>query len=175
MDRLVFYAKSADKPAGSGVGDIVADPEIYEELNRIPHWRRSFSSLWDEEPFTYQGRSYRSLEHALQALKFMMCGRDDVAILFSRESGTPLSKGAGVDAYKARRMVILPKEVVASWDQQKRVLKKPVYRAKFTQCPTAKAALVATGMAELWNSGPRIETVRCETLEEIRQELRSTQ
>jgi predicted NAD-dependent protein-ADP-ribosyltransferase YbiA (DUF1768 family) len=171
MDRLVFFARSADKPAGSGVGDVVARPDEYVELTTIPHWRRIFSTLWDGEPFTYQGRTYRSLEHALQALKFASCGRDDIAIQFAKESGTPLSKGSGVEAYQARRMVTLPKELITVWDQNKRILKKPVYRAKYTQCPTARRALLATRQAELWNSGPRIETTRCITLEEIRAEL----
>lgn len=173
MDRLVFFAKSADKPAGSGVGDVVANSAEYAELNTLKNWRRVFSTLWDEEPFTYQGRTYRSLEHALQALKFSSCGRDDIAIQFAKESGTALSKATGVEAYQARRIATLPKDLIAVWDQNKRILKKPLYRAKYTQCPSARKALLATRQAELWNSGPRIETIRCITLEDIRAELQA--
>ena len=34
-DRIQFYAFSADKPVGKGVENIVKDPGVYKELNKI--------------------------------------------------------------------------------------------------------------------------------------------
>ena len=177
-DRLVFFANSADKPVGRGVGEKVAQPKEYATLQSIPHWRRIFSSLWtsDAHPLRWRGRTFRSHSHAYQAAKFEEAGAPDAASEFCIESGSWLgTQGTGLDAHKARRVVKLTPEQLAVWASREDVCKEEIYRAKYMaeddDDALPRRALLATGRAELWNQGPRIKTRRCVRLEKIRDEL----
>ena len=96
-DTLQFFAFSADKNAGKGTGDIVADENEYEELNKIRHWRRMFSSFWSEDPFIFEGKTYLSYEHAYQAAKYQINGYGNEANRFCLESGDKISRLVGKD------------------------------------------------------------------------------
>jgi predicted NAD-dependent protein-ADP-ribosyltransferase YbiA (DUF1768 family) len=164
-DTLQFYAFSANKPAGKGVGDNVKDPSIYSELNKIENWRRMFSSLWEEE-FVYEGAHYLSFEHCFQACKFNLTGHLDVGFKFTIESGCNLN------ASKSRRLVKLSEEKILLWEENKRNIKHKIYRAKFHSTSMPFKALLLTGNANLINAGPRIKKIHCTRLEELREELR---
>lgn len=73
-DKLAFNRNSADKKTGHGVHEIVQNYGDYEELNKIPHWRRVLCSQWSEVPFRYDKYSFRSVDHALQYAKFAILG-----------------------------------------------------------------------------------------------------
>ena len=171
MNKLQFYARSADMPAGSGVGDCVEDPSIYAKLNKIPNWRRMFSSLWDGENILYKGRTYKSFEHAFQAQKFIHAGYNKIAYSFCLESGTILSEGTGLDAFKARKKKLLSEEQMGSWHSIVSDIKMDLYRTKYGKGTIARKALLYTKTAELWNAGPRIRKVRCFSTELIRDEI----
>lgn len=66
-DIFRFYIGSADKLPGQGDNERVADAALYQRLRQIPHWRRMFSSLWDDvsHAFRYDKHTFRSAEHAL--------------------------------------------------------------------------------------------------------------
>ena len=68
-DILVFYSQSADKAPGRGAHESVDVPTAYEGLAAIPHWRRVLSNFY-EHPFTFQEKTYATVEHAFQAQKF---------------------------------------------------------------------------------------------------------
>jgi predicted NAD-dependent protein-ADP-ribosyltransferase YbiA (DUF1768 family) len=173
-DILCFYASSADKPPGQGCGEVVRDASAYAALAAIPHWRRMFSSLYVlEEGLTWRGRTYRSHSHAFQAAKYAEAGHSDTAALFSVESDSELgSRGSGLDAHRARKMVHLSLTELAQWEAQQAVCKDEIYAAKFA-VPSVRAALLATCQAQLWNRGPRIKTLRNMRLEAIRAQLSS--
>jgi predicted NAD-dependent protein-ADP-ribosyltransferase YbiA (DUF1768 family) len=171
MDKLQFYARSADRLAGSGVGDQVEDPTIYERLNRITHWRRMFSSLWDGENISYEDRTYRSFEHAFQAQKFLSAGYRKTAFSFCLESNSILANGTGLDAFKARKAKILSEAKMENWNIIKDDVKMNLYRAKYARGTMARKALLRTKNAELWNAGPRIQKIRCFSTETIREEI----
>lgn len=166
MDILQFYAFSANKPAGKGVGDIVSDPSIYKELNKIENWRRMFSSLW-EEAFCFEGYNYQSFEHCLQACKFNITGHPDIAFKFTIESGCNLSPN------KNRKIIILTKDEINLWESHKPQIKEKIYLAKFHPKSMPYHALLNTRNAQLINSGPRIRKIRCIRLEQLREKLRT--
>lgn len=167
-DILQFYAYSADKPAGKGVGDVVRNPEDYSDLNKIKHWRRMFSSLWEEE-FTYQGYTYLSFEHCLQACKFKLTGHDDIAYKFTVESNCNLNPT------KSRRIVMLSEKELELWYTKKSAIKEKIYLSKYNRDSTVYKALLLTKDAQLINSGPRIKKIRCTRLEKLRTSLREKQ
>ena len=68
MDQLFYYSKSANKPAGKGVNEIVFNHNIYNQLNKIIGWRKILSNLYYHE-FIYDNKIYNSVEHAFQAKK----------------------------------------------------------------------------------------------------------
>lgn len=179
MDRLQFYARSANMPAGSGVGDVVEDPSIYEKLNEITNWRRMFSSLWDGEIIKHESnldksgsiRSYKSFEHAFQAQKFLSAGYKKVAYSFCLESDSILANGSGLDAFKARKKVMLTEEQMEHWHSIVSDVKMSIYRSKYAKGTLARKALLRTRNAELWNAGPRIKKIRCFSTEYIRKEI----
>ena len=171
MDVLQFYAFSADKPAGKGVGDIVTNIEIYDQLNKIKDWRKMFSSYWPGSPFVFEGKTYLSFEHAYQASKFLINGYLDFGNKFSLGSNDNISKLIGKDVQKAGRMIKLNDKEIEKWNQNMRSIKEKIYRSKFTTTSLPGIALMLTGDAQLINSGPRIKRIRCVRLEELRNAL----
>lgn len=173
-DTLSFYAFSADRPAGFGIGDVVADPSLYSALNAIPNWRRCFSSLYSEEPFIWNGHTYRSVEHALQSAKFTSAGYHEDAFVFSFDSGDPLGQADGKEARKNRKRQILSSVQMTQWHAQERETKWSIYSARYS-AGRAREALLGTRDAILINRGPRIQTIRCTTLEAMRETLQKSQ
>jgi len=176
MDRLQFFAFSADKPAGKGVGDLIKDPTIYKELDEIKNWRRVFSSLWTniDEPFEYQERKYISYEHAFQSAKFLCNGYEKIADKFSlNDLESSLARSAGLEASRNRKIIKLSQQELDLWESLRGKVKDELYLAKFTQVPSAKKALLGTNNAELWNKGPRIKEIRCIRLEKTRELLKN--
>ncbi len=172
-DVLQFFSRSADKPAGKGVGDLVSNPSLYVKLNSIPHWRRTFSSLWVGAPFKVRGKTYRTHEHALQALKFESAGKHETAEMFSLESETKLAKGGGHDARKARKIVMLSLKELSQWEKARPAAKDEIYLQKYTQIELARRALLGTRNAQLYHCGPRMKRIRCIRLETIREKLQA--
>lgn len=165
-DILQFYAFSADKNAGSGVGDVVKDISIYEELNKITNWRRMFSSKWSGNPFKYENLTYYTFDHAYQAQKYKINGYDEAAYLFSIESKSELCK-----ANRIGRPKVLSKVEIEKWENEKRQIKDKIYRAKFTHTTWPGRVLMLTRNAILINDGPRIKRRECTRLMEVRKEL----
>lgn len=171
MDVLQFYAFSADKPAGEGIGDIVGDKELYKELNLIKDWRKMFSSFWSGSPFIFEGNTYKSFEHAYQASKFLLNGHLDFGKKFNIESNDEISKLVGKDVQKAGRLLKLKSSEIQNWESQKAGIKHKIYRAKFTIDSLPGKALINTKDAQLINHGPRIKKIHCFRLEQLRKEL----
>ncbi len=173
VDRIQFFAFSADKSAGRGVGDVIKTPNEYSELDNIKNWRRIFSSLWThpQTPISYNGLKYISFEHAFQSAKFIETGYHKVAKEFSIESQSDLSKKSGLTAFRNRKKVILDKSELEKWRQNQSKIKDEITWAKYNQIEVAKRALLATKNAEIWNKGPRIREIRCFRTEKIRSKL----
>jgi hypothetical protein len=174
-DTIQFFARSADKPVGLGVGDIIIDPIKYNELDNILHWRKIFSSLWDIASFRFGDLTYRSFDHALQSEKFRCNGYEEIANNFSLESGHEIGQGSGIMAFKARKIKILTDSEIERWHLITKETKRQIYLSKFEQIPIAKKALLGTYDAEIWNDGPRIKRIRCFLLEETRDILKNQQ
>jgi hypothetical protein len=176
-DIITFFAFSADKKPGQGVGEFVADPKLYIELEHIPHWRRVFSSLWDNEAFEHicldgAKRRFKSVCHALNAEKFLFAGYKDIAVSFSLDSNSELGKASGLTAHKARKIVKIKEEIITEWWEIEKEIKRKIYLSRYSK-GLARKVMLATGNAELWNRGPRITTIRCTSLEAIREEIRN--
>jgi len=170
MDKFQFYFRSADKKPGKGVGDEISDPTKYQNLNTIKDWRRMFSSLY-ESRFAYDSFTFNTAEHALQYEKLKTSGYIDEAYTFAIESRSDLAQSSGIIAHKNRKLVILTEEQLNAWRTARPAINEKITMAKFSVQPM-KSALLGTGDAELWNAGPRINTIRCRTLEKVRGNLR---
>jgi predicted NAD-dependent protein-ADP-ribosyltransferase YbiA (DUF1768 family) len=170
-DVFQFYSKSADKPPGLGVGEHVSDPLCYAELASIAHWRRMFSDLWEDD-IVINGLTYRTHHHAFQAGKFQAAGLADIGYMFSKESGSTIGLGTGIDAFRARKKVILSPEQYQKWQEQKGQVKDAIYAAKFTRESHPGKALLATQNALIINKGPRIKRIECVRLMRQRENLK---
>ena len=104
-DKLYFYSKSRDAVPGCGVNEYVESISKYDELKKIPHWRRILSNFY-ETPFLYSGKMWKTVEHAFQAQKIALVN-PELAETFTIDSGELLGMGSGLDARKARKIAIL--------------------------------------------------------------------
>jgi predicted NAD-dependent protein-ADP-ribosyltransferase YbiA (DUF1768 family) len=166
MDCFYFYSKSVDKKPGKGVNEFVEDPDVYQELSMVKHWRRILSNF-HVSPFMFNGKTYNSIEHVFQSKKIALV--DPVkADYFTLESGHEIGQGDGGMAQKNRKLVILSKSDIAKWFQISTHIMEQASFAKYQQCPDALATLKLTGEAELWHIVSRKKPVRFEHLEKIR-------
>lgn len=108
-DTFQFFKRSADKPPGFGAGESVSDPSLYTSLAAYPNWRRLFSDCWEED-LVIDGLTYRTHHHAFQAAKFRAGGHPKVAALFTKESGHSIGLGSALEAWRARKRVMLTPE-----------------------------------------------------------------
>lgn len=176
-DRFVFYSKSADKAPGAGSNEYVENATVYTQLSQIKDWRKILGNFF-ECPFVYEGRTYQTVEHALQAKKFEPIDRV-LFESFALESNSTLSQSDGLAARKMRKTIRLNPEQLQHWDQTKIGHVYNMHRAKFSQCPEAKKVLLATQDAELWHylqRQPKSKNLQhWDSLEAIRAKLRAHQ
>jgi predicted NAD-dependent protein-ADP-ribosyltransferase YbiA (DUF1768 family) len=69
-DKLYFYSRSRDVFPGCGANEDVTDPSEYENLSKIPDWRKILSNF-HVEPFTWREKKWNTIEHAFQATLFI--------------------------------------------------------------------------------------------------------
>lgn len=148
-DRFVFYSKSADAPPGQGSNEQVENPDLYTNLTNISNWRQILGNFY-ECTFVYEGRSYFTLEHALQAKKFQDIDQH-LFESFAQESKSELAYKGGAEARKMRKTILLTKTQLEKWDREKIAHVENMQWAKFSQCQKAQEALLATQEAELWH------------------------
>lgn len=169
-DTLFFFSKSADKLAGKGSNETVNSPKDYDELNKIKDWRKILSNLYFS-PFTYDGKTYNSVEHAFQAKKIELVDTEK-AYWFTVDSNHKIGLGDGLVARKNRKLVILSHNDLLKWDSIKRDILKDILYQKFTQVDLAKEVLIKTKDAILLHGTRGIPIERQYGLEEIREEIK---
>lgn len=168
-DRLSFYSKSADAAPGKGANEHVSDASAYKELASIPHWRRLLSNF-HVAPFAFEGHTYRSIEHVFQAEKTALADPAK-AYWFTVESGHTIGQGDGAEAQRNRKLVLLSKEQLSTWDLIKGGVMERAAIAKVQASEDARRVLKATGTAQLWHIVSRSKPIRFEHLERIRATL----
>ena len=162
-----FYSKSTGKPLpGHGAGETIGNEGdvAYEELAKIPEWRKKLSNFWTAE-FTLDGHRWLSVEHYYQGSKFKKNNKD-FYIQFSLDSpdssiakDVALAKAAGEKSGKFKGELVRPKNIkidpdfsmILSGSKYKRgeIDTENAMRAKFTQNPDLKKLLLATKNAKL--------------------------
>ena len=162
-----FYSKSTGKPLpGKGSGETIGSegPAAYEELARIPDWRKKLSNFWAAE-FKLDGHRWLSVEHYYQASKFKRNNKD-FYIKFSLDSvdssiatDASLAKAAGGKSGKFKGELIRPKNITIDPDffqkaagvnfSRGEIEMESAMRAKFTQNADLKELLLATKKAKL--------------------------
>lgn len=170
MDRLCFYSRSKDAAPGKGAREVVRDPNQYQVLQGIPHWRRVLSNFHAGADFELWGLHWRTIEHAFQAAKMRLVDPAKY-FAFSVESQTP-DLGLARDGLAARRMrkwAVLPPDKLAEWNSGlSAAVMRDAAAAKYAADKDARTVLAATGNAELWHLVPRGQPVRFRHLEEVR-------
>ena len=170
-DALCFFSGSKDVAPGKGARERVAVPGGYALLAATPGWRRTLSNFHEHE-FTYEGATFRTIEHAFQAAKIALADPAK-AREFALDSGSALATGGGLAARKARKLVVLTAPQIAAWNALSRGTMAAIARAKYARCAEARAVLLATGSAQLHHIVPRQrDTDRFVHLEEMREEMR---
>jgi len=176
-----FYSGSTDKPApGSGAGETLGPEGVkeYDDLKRIPGWRKMLSNVWPAV-FMLDGHKWLSVEHYYQGSKFKR-GNKDYYLQFSLDSNTELSKnqgmaeGAGHKNGKYQGKVIRPKEVTIDADffsgRDKKEMEDAMF-AKFSQNADLKKILLATKKAKLLHFVKGYPPVVFNELMRVRQRL----
>jgi predicted NAD-dependent protein-ADP-ribosyltransferase YbiA (DUF1768 family) len=149
-DTLYFYSKSADKVPGKGANEHVSDPKKYSELKNISHWRKILSNFY-VSPFTFDGYTYNSVEHAFQGIKIGMFNKEK-GLWFTIESGHEIGQGDGLIARKNRKLIVLSDSQLREWGMKKNDIMEKILYAKFTQVSLAKQVLLETKDAILLHS-----------------------
>lgn len=153
-DDIVFqiYPKSNDKPLpGKGSGErIPKDDKRFGELNKIMNWRKKLANSW-EEPFELDGYNWTSIEHYINANKFL--SNSDFYKNFTIEKGTPISKSVemAIDAGDDKKSKLRPKDVNIDDDYElnkSNILEKGLF-AKFSQSVSLKTLLLETKDAKI--------------------------
>ncbi|KAK3245839.1 hypothetical protein CYMTET_41668 [Cymbomonas tetramitiformis] len=188
-DILMFYSKSADKPPGKGVGELLHDDHdtVYENLQNIRDWRKVLSNFWvHSEPLVHNEIAYKSAEHAYHAEKFLMVAKmrkgaqRDTALQYAakfadRRADINFSHISGSDVKRMGGKSKFPMEQaeIEQWEEISQEVLRRILEHKFSQCPLANRVLLATGGSILVHcmgrSGVR---QHWHFLEDIRQTLR---
>jgi predicted NAD-dependent protein-ADP-ribosyltransferase YbiA (DUF1768 family) len=163
---FVFYSKSSDAPPGKGSNEKIPDEkrEMYEDLAKIPNWRKRLSNFWIQ-PFYKDGVVWASVEHYYQGSKFKM-GHEDFYKQFSLDKGTELSKDpvlAKAMGGKDLKHKYRPKDIKIDDNFFPRRAQEEMFRAqhaKFTQNADLKYLLKSTKKAKLmhYTRGGKLET-----------------
>jgi len=188
-----FYSKSTGKPLpGHGAGETIGNEGdiAYEELAKIPEWRKKLSNFWPAE-FTLDGHRWLSVEHYYQGSKFKKNNKE-FYIQFSLDSpdssiakDADLAKSAGGKTGKYKGELVRPKNVkidpdffmVLSGSKYKRgeIDMEDAMRAKFTQNPDLKKLLLATKNAKLEHITRGKPAIVFNDLMRVRRDLRRTE
>lgn len=146
-----FYIKSADKPPGKGSGETIPETKRkdFALLNKVKHWRRKLSNLY-EEPFILEDKKWNSIEHYYQAMKFKKY-HPEIYDMFSLESQSEISNDAKKakdigekQSYKRKKLTI-----DESFNDNKNDILYRAYMAKFTQNKELEKILQETKNAKL--------------------------
>lgn len=189
-DKFFFHSKSAPALPGKGVNERVATSAgaDYTTLKSNPHWRRALSNFWII-PFTLDGHRWNTVEHYFQAQKlYIPIGperslrdmpenrfeKSELFRLFCLDGPNPYSSANedGSAAQKLRKKYMLTPHELRLWDSRKEDVMAKAQFAKFSQNPTLRAILLATGTAELWHGAARQPAARMFSLERVRAALR---
>ena len=157
-DKLYFFSRSRDRPPGKGVNEYIEDVSEYAELKAISHWRRILSNFY-EAPFSYNGKMWKTVEHAFQAQKIALVNTE-LAEQFTMDSGSSLGTGTGLDARKARKIAILNRFDIIEWDMMKWDIMNNIVEARYLSNSIGGDILIKTRDAELWHGVPRGKPMR---------------
>jgi predicted NAD-dependent protein-ADP-ribosyltransferase YbiA (DUF1768 family) len=182
-DVLAFFSGSKDAYPGKGVHESVDDPKMYDGLSKIKGWREKFSNF-DVAPFTWSGvgvlpvpfddgTQWNSIEHAFQASKFKLYGKEKEALRFTLQND--IGKGDGAFAQKHRKLVVL--KDMAQWNEISDNVMADIAKAKYSQNKEHLRILDLTNHAKLIHvvksRGKPSELKHFVHLEEIRKQHRS--
>jgi hypothetical protein len=172
---FVFFSRSADKKPGKGEHEHV-DANLrskYEALSKEKNWRRVLSNF-DECPFVFEGKRYRTIEHVFQSKKIAIADPGE-ADKFTMDSGDEIGQGDGAFAQKHRKLVKLTLQQLQQWENMREDVMERAAKTKYDQCPEKLRILKLTDGAELFHlmteRGKQSKLVRFEHLERIRDQV----
>ena len=165
-DKLFFFSKSKDVAPGKGTNEIVSDITLYKDLANIKDWRKILSNF-HVAPFKFDGYTWNTIEHVFHAKKIALVDPNK-ALWFTVESGHEIGKGDGNVARKNRKLVVLDKSQLTTWNEIRNDIMFNAALEKYKQHKDAAKILQATGYAELWHVVMRNKPERFIHLEKIR-------
>jgi hypothetical protein len=181
-DILLFHSKSKDLPIGfykkgRKYQEQVNHSEEYQDLHTIPDWRKVLSNFYvfefTIEVFPDTILTFRTIEHGFHYFKIRLADPYR-AFEFSLESGSKLSKGDGLDARRARKIVVLTSQQLQEWEAMKDLVLYSLSKCRYSQDPLSKQVLLATRKAQLWHIVSQSTPVHFTHLERVREELQSS-
>lgn len=168
-DKLFYYSKSKDVEPGKGINEYINDPSKYEILSKIKDWRKILSNFY-VSPFTWNGKTWNSVEHAFQGSKIALADPEK-GEWFALESGHKIGQADGFEARKNRKLVLLGPNELKEWNRIKSGIMESILYEKYIQVPLAGRVMIETDVAELWHSPGRANPERQLEMENVREKL----
>lgn len=172
-----YYERSADMKPGKGSGEKIPETERknFLKLEKHEHWRRMLSNSYIH-PYQLNGKTWNSIEHYMQAMKFKE-GNPHIYNNFSLESGTDwsvdvkIAKAVGETGKINKERVLAPSiKPDSSYEENQRSYMRDAMLSKFSD-PVLNEVLRETKNSKLQIYIPRKPAVIAEVLMGVRKTI----
>lgn len=169
-----YYERSADMKPGKGSGEKIPETERknFLKLEKIKDWRKMLSNSYIH-PYKLNGKTWNSIEHYMQAMKFKQ-GNPHIYNNFSLESGTDwasdvkIAKSVGETGKVKGEKVLAPSiKPDPGYEQNRASYMKDAMLSKFST-PVLGEVLRETKNATLQIYVPRRPAIKAEVLMSVR-------
>jgi len=148
-DTFILGDECKDVHPGKGDGEYVEYPEDYDLLKDIPNWRRMLLNTWQEE-FTYEGKKYLTVEHALKSEYYKFIEYPELSEKISLDSGSDISKQSALIIKRARDEKYPSNNKYDQWMKIERFnIQNEIVATKFRTLKTPRRVLLLTLNADL--------------------------
>jgi predicted NAD-dependent protein-ADP-ribosyltransferase YbiA (DUF1768 family) len=167
MSVIQFFSRSKMCPPGTGAGEAIAEGDAFPELP-INH-RQMLSHFWMAAPFTFDDKTFSSIEHGFHYYKVKFVGTQEAADAYTVDGRLGRALPPAVKSSTGKKKLKMTPEQLDTWSTMRPGVLTALARAQYTQNPAMMDMLKATGTAQLMHYS-RGHLERFVWLEQLRSE-----